>query len=304
MNDWQWTDFETRPRLECVTVAGHELRAGNRVRLWPRAQADIMDMALRGKTATIEAIEQDYEGKVHLAVVIDDDPGRDLGLLRQVGHRFFYSASEIEPLGENGLAATPAEEESPAAPRAGNSPVADEPLHASTPPVRILVAGIGNIFLGDDAFGVEVAQKLTRRVWPEGVVVKDFGIRALDLAYAIESGPETVLLIDAAPRGGPPGTVYVIEPDLKSLAEHPAPVSLDAHTMNPVAVLRMAQNMTKRMPRCLLVGCEPADLGDPALGKMGLSPAVEEAVDRAVDVVASLVDRILQGAPIGAEFHG
>jgi hypothetical protein len=98
VNDELWTNLEERPQLQSVMIGGVELRSGNRVRLWPLKRADIMDLALVGKTATIEAIEQDYEGQVHLAVVIDDDPGRDLGLLRQVGHRFFFSTREVEPI--------------------------------------------------------------------------------------------------------------------------------------------------------------------------------------------------------------
>jgi hypothetical protein len=95
------------PRVESIRVFGVELRAGNQVRLWPKAGADIMDMALAGKVATIEAIETDYEGVTHLAVVIDDDPGRDLGLLRQPGHRFFFSLSEVEPMNLPDNQATP-----------------------------------------------------------------------------------------------------------------------------------------------------------------------------------------------------
>lgn len=85
-------------RQESVRVFGVELRAGDQVRLWPKAGADIMDLALAGKIAAIEAIETDYEGQTHLAVVLDDDPGRDLGLLRQPGHRFFFSLAEVEPM--------------------------------------------------------------------------------------------------------------------------------------------------------------------------------------------------------------
>ncbi len=93
-----WT-FETdRRRLECVHVGPAELREGDRVRLRPRRRADIMDLVFDGKLATIEAIEQDFEGLVYLAVLIDDDPGKDLGALRQPGHRFFFALEEIEPL--------------------------------------------------------------------------------------------------------------------------------------------------------------------------------------------------------------
>jgi hypothetical protein len=93
-----WGEFEGGTPIESVRVFGRDLRAGDRVRLWPKQGADIMDLALAGKVATIEAIERDYEDHVHLAVVVDDDPGRDLGLLRQPGHRFFFSPSEVEPM--------------------------------------------------------------------------------------------------------------------------------------------------------------------------------------------------------------
>lgn len=96
MENW---DFETgRHRIECVHVGPAELRPGDRVRLRPRNRADILDMALSGKDATIEAVEQDFDGRIYLAVVVDDDPGRDLGLLRQPGHRFFFQPEDIEPL--------------------------------------------------------------------------------------------------------------------------------------------------------------------------------------------------------------
>lgn len=89
-----------RRRLECVHAGACEIRQGDRVRLRPRGRADIFDLALAGKTATVEAIEQDYEGRVYLAVLVDDDPGKDLGALRQIGHRFFFQVEEVEPLKE------------------------------------------------------------------------------------------------------------------------------------------------------------------------------------------------------------
>ena len=84
--------------MESVRVFGVDLRKGDRVRLWPQKKADILDMATEGKTAIIEAIEQDLEGQIHFAVVLEDDPGRDIGMMRQVGHRFFYTPEEVEPL--------------------------------------------------------------------------------------------------------------------------------------------------------------------------------------------------------------
>jgi hypothetical protein len=98
MRDWNWeTD---RKQLECLHLDGAELRAGDGVRLRPRGRSDILDLALDGKTATIESIEQDLEGRVYLAVTVDDDPGRDLGAMRQAGHRFFFSPEDVEPLND------------------------------------------------------------------------------------------------------------------------------------------------------------------------------------------------------------
>jgi hypothetical protein len=93
-----WGPEEDRRRLECVHVGSAELRKGDRVRLRPSSRADILDLVLNGMAATIEAIEQDFEGRVYLAVLVDDDPGRDLGALRQPGHRFFFLPEEVEPL--------------------------------------------------------------------------------------------------------------------------------------------------------------------------------------------------------------
>ncbi len=111
---------------------------------------------------------------------------------------------------------------------------------------RVLIACIGNIFLGDDGFGVEVAQRLQRRRYPEGVQVVDFGIRGLDLAYTLLEEYDTLVLVDAVPRGGQPGTLYLIEPDLTQMnAEQGAQAgraALDTHSMDPVKVLRLCQN--------------------------------------------------------------
>lgn len=98
MDSWSWGPETDRRRLECVHIGPAEVREGDRVRLAPGGRGDIMDIALTGRTATVEAIEQDFEGRVYLAVIVDDDPGRDLGLLRQPGHRFFFGTGEVEPL--------------------------------------------------------------------------------------------------------------------------------------------------------------------------------------------------------------
>jgi hypothetical protein len=93
-----WNPEDDRRRLECLHIGPAEIRPGDRVRLRPRRRADILDMALAGMTATVEAIEEDLEGRAYLAVIVNDDPGKDLGLLRQPGHRFFFSPEEVEPL--------------------------------------------------------------------------------------------------------------------------------------------------------------------------------------------------------------
>ncbi len=98
MNEWEWQLLEEKTSVESVNVSGVEVKAGMRVRLRPRAGGDIFDLALAGQVAVVESIEQDYEGRNHLAVVLEDDPGRDLGMLRQPGHRFFFSTEEVEPL--------------------------------------------------------------------------------------------------------------------------------------------------------------------------------------------------------------
>ncbi len=98
MNEWEFQLLEDKAPVDHVVIAGVDMRNGDRVRLRPRQGGDIMDIALAGKIAIIESLEQDYEGNIHLAVVLDDDPGKDLGLLRQPGHRFFFDPEEVEPL--------------------------------------------------------------------------------------------------------------------------------------------------------------------------------------------------------------
>ena len=150
--------------------------------------------------------------------------------------------------------------------------------------MNVLVAGIGNIFLGDDAFGVEVVRRLATRDLPEGVQVADFGIRGFDLAHALMDAESTAVLVDATPRGGEPGTLYLIEASV----EQGAP-EIEPHGMDPASVLRLVHALGGRPPRVLVVGCEPAmvDLDD--FGQMGLSPPVEAAVDEAVRMIESLV---------------
>jgi hydrogenase maturation protease len=165
-----------------------------------------------------------------------------------------------------------------------------------TPP-RVLIAGIGNIFLGDDAFGVEVVRRLLRRSWPEEVRVVDFGIRGFDLAYAILDGPALTILVDATLRGGPPGTLYVIEPD-PDAADGAGGADIDSHAMDPVRVLQLVRMFGGRPERMLVVGCEPATFGPEGEGQMGLSPPVAAALDGAVRLVENLADEFIASSRV------
>lgn len=149
---------------------------------------------------------------------------------------------------------------------------------------KTLVAGIGNIFNRDDGFGSEVAQRLAGRPMPEGVRVEDYGIRGVHLAYELLEGYDLVVLVDALARGEPPGTVYVIEPEVDGDTVPP----LDSHQMDPRAVLGMAAELGGEIGRLLLVGCEPADIGE----GIGLSVPVAAAVDDAATLVEQLTGAV------------
>jgi hydrogenase maturation protease len=242
-----------------VSVDGVEVGRGSRVRLKPRSRGDVFDLALDGQVGIVESLEQEVDGAVHLAVVLEDDPGRDLGALRQPGHRFFFGCDEVEPLGE-------------------------APPHAGP---RILVAGVGNVFLADDGFGVEVVRRLADRPLPAGVTVADFGIRGMDLAYEMQEDYDAVVLVDAVPRGKPPGTLYVIEAE-----PDPGVRAVDTHGMDPVKVLALAQTLGRVPGRVLVVGCEPAVRMTGAEEEivMELSAPVRAALGEAVAIVESLVE--------------
>ena len=156
---------------------------------------------------------------------------------------------------------------------------------------RILVAGVGNVFLGDDGFGVEVVRRLAGRELPEGVEVMDFGIRGMDLAYALQDDYDVVIFVDALPRGEEPGTVYLLEPEIDEDAE----VTLDTHGMDPVKVIRLSRTLGAKPTRTLVVGCEPQmvvggeDYDDML---MELSGPVLAAVEEAVKLVESLVEEL------------
>ncbi|HUD12969.1 MAG TPA: hydrogenase maturation protease [Terracidiphilus sp.] len=278
MREWEWNLLEDKASLDHVEVAGVVVKKGGRVRLRPKDGGDILDLALRGQVATIESIEEDYEGYQHVCVVLDDDPGRDLGMMRQPGHRFFFRATELEPIEQSSI-------EQP-----------EQASNAALGKARILVAGIGNIFLGDDGFGVEVVRRLAHRNLPAEVRVIDFGVRGLDLAYAFQDGYETTILVDAFPHGQTPGTVSVVKPDTNAINATPGNF-IEPHSMNPMNVLRMAKAMNGSLNHVLLVGCEPATLGGDE-GCMGLSEPVESAVDQAVSTTEALIKRILDGETI------
>ena len=156
----------------------------------------------------------------------------------------------------------------------------------------ILIAGIGNIFLGDDAFGCEVVKELQQRSWPENVRVEDFGIRGFDLAYAVLDGYDITIFVDAIARGEPPGTLYTIEPEVNDLEALGAGV-LETHSINPLSVLQMVKTMGGSFNEILLVGCEPATFGDEE-GVMGLSNEVQAAAPAAAKLVESLINKHLE----------
>ena len=156
---------------------------------------------------------------------------------------------------------------------------------------RILVAGIGNLFLGDDGFGVEVVRRLAGRELPEDVEVADFGIRGMDLIYALQDDYEVVIFVDAAPRGEEPGTVYLLEPEIEEDGE----VVLDTHGMDPVKVIKLSRTLGARPGRTLVVGCEPEVViggDDYEEMLMELSEPVRAAVEEAAKLVESLVGHI------------
>ncbi len=251
-----WEELE-RPGPDVVAVAGGELRAGSRVRLQPAPGGDVFDVVLAGRTAVIEAIEEDLDGQIKLAVVVEDDPGRDLGFARQPGHRFFFSVDEVEALPEQAAAG-----------------------------LRILLAGIGNVFLGDDGFGVALADRLARHDLPAGVEVRDFGIRGMDLAFAMQDGYDAVVLLDATARGEPAGTLYVIEVDPAE-----ADVAVDAHGMDPVKVLGLVRALGGAPPRTFVLGCEPQSPPTPEGEDLivQLSEPVRAALEPAIHLVKSLL---------------
>ena len=159
---------------------------------------------------------------------------------------------------------------------------------------RVLVAGVGNVFFGDDGFGVAVAQRLARRSLPPQVTVMDAGIRGIDLTYALMDGYDAAILIDTVTRGGAPGTLYVLDPEVDASVQPAGEASLlDAHGLDPARVLAFVRGSGAPL-RCLrVVGCEPASFGSDEAPELGLTAAVERALETAASLVEELVAELL-----------
>jgi hydrogenase maturation protease len=178
-----------------------------------RRAGDILDLTLAGRAGVIEGVEEDEAGNFHVSVILDDDPGRDLAAARHPAHRFLFVPDEVEPIEEK------------------------TELSGSR---RVLVAGIGNLFFGDDGFGPAVAQHLSGVDLPQGVDVFDFGIRGVDLSYALGKRYDAAILVDAVPPAGLPGRLHLIELDAPGKEER---VVFDGHRMDPLAVLGTAHRL-------------------------------------------------------------
>jgi hydrogenase maturation protease len=148
---------------------------------------------------------------------------------------------------------------------------------------RVLVAGIGNVFLSDDGFGVEVVRRLLREPLPPDVDALDVGIRGLHLAYRLLDGCELLIAVDAISRGGAPGTIYVIEPELDQL-----PGRADAHSIDLPSVFAMVRTLGGQLHRVLVVGCEPAELGE----GIGLSAVVQTAIEPTIRRIRQIVQGV------------
>jgi hydrogenase maturation protease len=164
--------------------------------------------------------------------------------------------------------------------------------------MKILVAGVGNIFLGDDAFGVEMVQRLRAVALPPEVTLADFGIRSFDLAYAMADGYDVIILLDATSRGNSPGTVSLIEPEVEGFGDAGQPV--DAHSTNPERALQIASSLGGQLGHLYVIGCEPGVL-ETEDGQLGLSEQVEAAIPNAIQMLLTLLHELLN-ANQNAEF--
>ncbi len=260
-------DASVDPDTDSVLVQGVPVSKGAKVVLRPGRQLDVssdvrrvtdaQDLFYDGRVAIVQAVIFDVDGDEYLACSLEDVPDVDLAH----GRFLYFRPTEVDPTEEG-------------------------QLHQALPAPRILVAGVGNIFLSDDGFGVEVAQRLTGVDLGSDVKVTDFGIRGMHLAYELCDGYDLAILVDATPRGGQPGTLYVIEPDPAPEADPDEVPPLDAHGMDPESVLSLLGVLGGQVDKVLVVGCEPAVADE----GMGLSPPVEAAVDEAVTLVQDLIN--------------
>ena len=308
----EWEAFLNPPGMvppEEASIEVGEVRVakGSLVRLRPSRRADSMDLFLAGRVARVEGVYRDVESVSYVAVSLEGDPASDLHSSH--GRFFYFYPEEVEPMESDAGEFLDAERRSYATPDpglvGGGHGMVRDPVDAGAGPLRedqadvavqprVLIAGVGNIFLGDDGFGVEVVRRLSARELPAGVRVVDFGIRGIHLAYELaDKSYPTVILVDATPRGGEPGTVYLIEPDLDQLGE--APGAADAHGMDPRTVFALLKTLGGTPGRVLIVGCEPATTED----EIGLSAPVLAAVEEAVTLILEVLER---GDPAALEY--
>jgi hydrogenase maturation protease len=242
-----------------MLIGGTEVRTGTRVRLKPTRRADAHDLFYADRLATVKGVFNDVDGAQHVAVALDDDPASDV--LEWQGRFLYFHPDEIEVV-------------------------------ADSKTLRVLVAGIGNIFLGDDGFGVEVANHIDMdQLAPEvriGTTIEDYGIRGVHLAYELLNGSDALVLIDAMPLGERPGTVVTFEPDVDAIDAS----AVDAHSMSPATVLGLLAGLGGQVPRVVIVGCEPLSVDE----GIGLSDPVSCAVAPAVDAVCELLTEMYSTA--------
>jgi hydrogenase maturation protease len=261
------------------------LTRGSLVRLRPSRRADAQDMFLTGRIAVVHQVLTDVDDTTHVAVALIDDPAAELH--DWYGRYLHFAPDELEPLAVTDRSLKPTE--TAACDSREDPAVAHRCLEGAETAAcdsrvgrRVLVAGIGNIFLGDDGFGPEVARTLgLGEPLPDGVRVADYGIRGLHLAHDLLAGYDVLILVDALPNDGTPGRVEVIEVDPAGLGAG----EFDGHGMDPLAVLAGVARFGGKLPDTYVVGCRVATVGE----TIGLSEPVAAAVPTAADAVRGLL---------------